>query len=167
MKSKQRRILAWGGVAAMVAVVAIVLSMPVLAAGLSGSAGDPSGGSAKVYSESKAVVLTPGSSVLIYVSCTVSSCSPATYHSAAVTLTVVVESFAASTPLINLTYWFGNPTCGLPHTCPNKILTVTDYTQGPTTLQYDAYATEITNYQTSGNQTVAFSYTAVYESDGN
>lgn len=155
---------------ALVGVVAIVLvistSSLVTALAPVLSPGDPSGGGMKVYSTSQNVTLAPGKDILLYVSCTTTSCSPAKYHSAAVITTFVSEVFGANTSTLYQIYWFGAPTCGLSHSCPNKIHTVTTYTNGPTTLQYDAYATEIVNSNTTTTFTVAVSFTAEYESGG-
>jgi hypothetical protein len=168
MRKRVKKVLIGTTLAAVVALV-MVFSISSLAGALTpvSSSADPSGGAMKVYSTSQNVTLAPGKDVLLYVSCTTSSCSPNTYHSAAVTITFVSESFAASTPTLYQIFWFGAPKCGLSHACPNEIHPVTDYKQGPTTLLYDAYATEIVNNATAtASFTVAFSFTAEYEAAG-
>jgi hypothetical protein len=167
MRRRVKKIVMGTTLAAVVALV-LVFSMSSVAAAL-GSAkatADPSGGVMKVYSTSQSVKLAPGADVLLYVSCTVTSCSPATYHSAAVTMTFVSEVFGHNTSTLYQIFWFGAATCGLSHSCPNEIHTVHTYTQGPITLQYDAYATEIVNSNTTATFTVAFSFTAEYEAGG-
>jgi hypothetical protein len=166
MERKQKVLV---GTALAIGIALVVsFSLPVLAAAMTPPPpSSHSGGTTETYSTSQSVSIAAGANVLLYVACTTSSCSPAKYHSAEVTITVVVQSYLTMmAPTVSLTYWFGAPTNGIGMSGISQVVAVPDQAIGPITEQYDGYATQIANTASTGSVVVDFSFTAQYQTSG-
>jgi hypothetical protein len=119
-----------------------------------------------ITTDSRDVAIPAGSSVTLAVPCDPvdGRCAPAKYHSARVTITVVVQSFASSQTGVVMSFFFGDPAKpGCPSftvICPRMDFgPLPTFAKGPLILEYDGYATIIGNNGTSP-ATVSWSWSA-------
>lgn len=122
---------------------------------------------ASITTSSRDVTIPAKGSVTLGVPCDPldPSCAPAVFHSAKVTISVVVQSFASSQSGVVMSFFFGNPAKpGCPSftvTCPRKDFgALPTFVQGPSIREYDGYATIISNNGTSP-ATVSWSWSGV------
>jgi hypothetical protein len=122
---------------------------------------------ASITTSSQDVTIPAKGSVTLGVPCDPldASCAPAKFHSAKVTITVVVQSFASKQSGVVMSFFFGNPAkTGCPSfvvTCPRMDFgPLPTFAQGPLTREYDGYATIIGNNGTSP-ATVSWSWSGV------